>query len=251
MAFKCVHLDPMADERAAQLSARVRAQTASIAKVKHRLSTYDANGATASDGSFRPKPSKSTRRVDNVTAFLAAVAEKKFIAKKERRARRRSRLSTVSDDEEGVASRARGLDARPLVSRRDARAPSPSPPASGDEDGGDEARRGAAAGAEAKRNAAPPEPSRRAPQYASGASPSAEALGDVVARVRSLRAGGKPRSEGAAPRGLLRKENAEQREASIAEDALGGALEAYHGSLSFEPKGFDAKRVAGRVAGDS
>ena len=72
-----------------------------------------------------------------------------------------------------------------------------------------------------------------------------------MARVRSLRAGGKPRSEGAALRGLLRKENAEQREASIAEDALGGALEAYHGSLSFEPKGFDAKRVAGRVAGDS
>jgi hypothetical protein len=48
----------------------------------------------------------------------------------------------------------------------------------------------------------------------------------------------------------LRIENAEQREAT-AEDALGGALEAYHGSLSFEPKGFDAKRVAGRVAGDS
>jgi hypothetical protein len=250
LAFKCVHLDPMADERAAQLSARVRAQTASIAKVKHHLSTYDANGATASDGPFRPKPSKSTRRVDNVTAFLAAVAEKKFIAKKERRARRRSRLSTVSDDEEGAASRARGPNARPLVSRRDARAPSPSPPASGDEDGGDEARRGAAAGAEAKRNAAPPESSRRAPRYASGAVPSAEALGDVVARVRSLRAGGKPRSEGAALQGLLRIENAEQREAT-AEDALGGALEAYHGSLSFEPKGFDAKRVAGRVAGDS
>lgn len=250
LAFKCVHLDPMADERAAQLSARVRAQTASIAKVKHHLSTYDANGATASDGPFRPKPSKSTRRVDNVTAFLAAVAEKKFIAKKERRARRRSRLSTVSDDEEGAASRARGPNARPLVSRRDARAPSPSPPASGDEDGGDEARRGAAAGAEAKRNAAPPESSRRAPRYASGALPSAEALGDVVARVRSLRAGGKPRSEGAALQGLLRIENAEQREAT-AEDALGGALEAYHGSLSFEPKGFDAKRVAGRVAGDS
>ena len=250
LAFKCVHLDPMADERAAQLSARVRAQTASIAKVKHHLSTYDANGATASDGPFRPKPSKSTRRVDNVTAFLAAVAEKKFIAKKERRARRRSRLSTVSDDEEGAASaRARGPNARPLVSRRDARAPSPSPPASGDEDGGTR-RVGAAAGAEAKRNAAPPESSRRAPRYASGAVPSAEALGDVVARVRSLRAGGKPRSEGAALQGLLRIENAEQREAT-AEDALGGALEAYHGSLSFEPKGFDAKRVAGRVAGDS
>ena len=72
----------------------------------------------------------------------------------------------------------------------------------------------------------------------------------MVARVRSLRAGGKPRSEGAGPQGLLRIENAEQREAT-AEDALGGALEAYHGSLSFEPKGFDAKRVAGRVAGDS
>ena len=135
--------------------ARVRAQTASIAKVKHHLSTYDANGATASDGPFRPKPSKSTRRVDNVTAFLAAVAEKKFIAKKERRARRRSRLSTVSDDEEGAASRARGPNARPLVSRRDARAPSPSPPASGDEDGGDEARRrGGWGGGEEKRRAA-------------------------------------------------------------------------------------------------
>ena len=117
MAFKCVHLDPMADERAAQLSARVRAQTASIAKVKHHLSTYDANGATASDGSFRPKPSKSTRRVVNVTAFLAAVAEKKFIAKKERRARRRSRLSTVSDDEEGAAS------ARARAQRQAARQP--------------------------------------------------------------------------------------------------------------------------------
>ena len=170
LAFKCVHLDPMADERAAQPSARVRAQTASIAKVKHHLSTYDANGATASDGSFRPKPSKSTRRVDNVTAFLAAVAEKKFIAKKERRARRRSRLSTVSDDEEGAASRARGPNARPLVSRRDARAPSPSPPRErGRGRGGRGASGPAAAGAEAKRNAAPPESSRRAPRYASGA----------------------------------------------------------------------------------
>ena len=53
-----------------------------------------------------------------------------------------------------------------------------------------------------------------------------------------------------APPCRARIENAEQREAT-AEDALGGALELYNGSLSFEPKGFDAKRVAGRVAGDS
>ena len=244
LAFKCVHLDPMADERAAQLSARVRAQTASIAKVKHHLSTYDANGSGQAAGSFRPKPTRSTRRVDNVTAFLAAVAEKKFVRKQARRPRRRSRLSTVSDDEEGPASllRARGPNPRPLVSRRDARAPSPSPPASGDEDEGDGARResanargsGLGAGADeetrTKTEDAAPERSRRVlpPRYASGATPSPEELEDVVARVRALRAGGKPRFDDTA-------EGEDKAEASP-EDALSGALEAYHGSMRVEAK---------------
>lgn len=225
MAFKCVHLDPMADERAAQLSARVRAQTASIAKVKHHLSTYDANGASlsAESRSFKPKPSRTTRRVDNVTAFLAAVAEKKFMLKKARRARRRSRLSTVSDDEEGGTGRARGPNARPLVSRRDARAPSPSPPASGDEDEGDETSRDAKEKSNANRAESSGERTR---PYASGASPSPEELGDVVARVRSLRAGGKSTF-------ISSGEETNEKNAGEAsrEDALAGALEAYHGSL--------------------
>ena len=253
MAFKCVHLDPMADERAAQLSARVRAQTASIAKVKHHLSTYDSNGASlsAEGRSFKPKPSRTTRCVDNVTAFLAAVAEKKFMLKKARRARRRSRLSTVSDDEEGTKERqTRGLNARkkgrPLVSRRDARAPSPSPPASGDEDEGDERLRRDVYGARGldqnvtdtfseKSNArrstrsessVPTTPTR---PYASGASPSVEELDEVVARVRLLNAGGKSTRFNSSSLGEgINDPNA--REASRS-DALAGALEAYHGSL--------------------
>jgi hypothetical protein len=253
MAFKCVHLDPMADERAAQLSARVRAQTASIAKVKHHLSTYDSNGASlsAEGRSFKPKPSRTTRRVDNVTAFLAAVAEKKFMLKKARRARRRSRLSTVSDDEEGTKERqTRGLNARkkgrPLVSRRDARAPSPSPPASGDEDEGDERLRRDVYGARGldqnvtdafseKSNArrstrsessVPTTPTR---PYAYGASPSVEELDEVVARVRLLNAGGKSTRFNSSFREGIHEKNASL-EASRS-DALAGALEAYHGSL--------------------
>ena len=236
MAFKCVHLDPMADERAAQLSARVRAQTASIAKVKHHLSTYDSNGASlsAEGRSFKPKPSRTTRRVDNVTAFLAAVAEKKFMLKKARRARRRSRLSTVSDDEEGTTGQTRGLNARKkkksLVSRRDARAPSPSPPASGDEDEGDETSRdvyGEKSNARSRRleSSVPTTPTR---PYASGASPSVEELDEVVARVRLLNAGGKSTRFHSSFREGIHENNA--REASRS-DALAGALEAYHGSL--------------------
>ena len=253
MAFKCVHLDPMADERAAQLSARVRAQTASIAKVKHHLSTYDSNGASlsAEGRSFKPKPSRTTRRVDNVTAFLAAVAEKKFMLKKARRARRRSRLSTVSDDEEGTKERqTRGLNARkkgrPLVSRRDARAPSPSPNATSDEDEGDERLRRDVYGARGldqnvtdtfseKSNArrstrsessVPTTPTR---PYGSGASPSVEELDEVVARVRLLNAGGKSTRFNSSSLGEgINDPNA--REASRS-DALAGALEAYHGSL--------------------
>lgn len=255
MAFKCVHLDPMADERAAQLSARVRAQTASIAKVKHHLSTYDSNGASlsAEGRSFKPKPSRTTRRVDNVTAFLAAVAEKKFMLKKARRARRRSRLSTVSDDEEGTKERqTRSLNARkkekgrPLVSRRDARAPSPSPPVSGDEDEGDERLRRDVYGAPGpdqnvtdafseKSNArrstrlessVPTTPTR---PYAYGASPSVEELDEVVARVRLLNAGGTSTRFNSSFREGINEKNASL-EASRS-DALAGALEAYHGSL--------------------
>ena len=246
MAFKCVHLDPMADERAAQLSARVRAQTASIAKVKHHLSTYDSNGASlsAEGRSFKPKPSRTTRRVDNVTAFLAAVAEKKFMLKKARRATRRSR-PTVSDDEEGTKERqTRGLHARkkgekerPLVSRRDARAPSPSPPVSGDEDvyiyiiGDERSRRDGHGAPGLDQNvtdafSVPTTPTR---PYASGASPSVEELDEVVARVRLLNAGGKSTRFDSSFREGIHDTNASL-EASRS-DALAGALEAYHGSL--------------------
>ena len=245
MAFKCVHLDPMADERAAQLSARVRAQTASIAKVKHHLSTYDSNGASlsAEGRSFKPKPSRTTRRVDNVTAFLAAVADKKFMLKKARRATRRSR-PTVSDDEEGTKERqTRGLNARKkekgrlLVSRRDARAPSPSPPVSGDEDvsiyiiGDERSRRDGHGAPGLDQNvtdafSVPTTPTR---PYASGASPSVEELDEVVARVRLLNAGGKSTRFDSSFREGIHDTNASL-EASRS-DALAGALEAYHGSL--------------------
>jgi hypothetical protein len=222
-------LDPLADARAARLNARVCAQTASIAKVKRTLMS-NTSKSVVSDESFRPKPSKVTRRVENVAAFLAAVADKKMLNKARPRPRRWSRLSAVSDEGEDEAKRRSGLgpNGRPLVSRREARAPSPSPPASGDE-GGDASEETPRSAREARRGYGASR--KETAGYATHAVPSSPELEDFVARVRALRAGRHATDalhSDAFGETVTETETETETETG---DALVGSLEAHHGTL--------------------
>jgi len=218
-AFKCVHLDPMAEERAAaQLETQARAQVDAAAQVDSLMSQA-AGGGTLRVESFIPRPSRTTRKVENVAAFLASVADKKLIRRARANLSKNRRRSAVSIDEDAelMGSRKFKRNAKPLVSRRDARAPSPSPPNSGDEA---EERRTTREEKQASKTSVQPlnHKNPNVTGYASKVVPSPEELGDVMQRVRALRAGGDSDLKNFAEKN---EELESQR----------GALEAYHGSL--------------------
>lgn len=235
-AFKCVHLDPMSQERlSAQLAAQLKAQADSAAQVDYLTSQREASGGVWKENSFTPKPSRTADgTINHVAAFLAAVAGEKLIRKTERSAKPGPKGISVDGEDSGSQrsqrsqrSHQRIPQTKPLVSRRDARAPSPSPPCSGDEAedaGGEKQSTTYDKDPSGVRHETEPTPYA----YASTSVPSLEELGDVMARLRALR----PGSSGSDHN----NSNAGTKKGTAFSQAGGGggSLEAYHGSLALQ-----------------